>query len=273
VDYSDAPAELRHTSDGVLVSQLAGRVARRYDDMFSPDSSAFVVELESPDSPTEVRRASDGVVIFAFPANKPKSGYYYDVSFSPKGTTFVVRYDKQYDENAPGEFELRDTLSGTLLATLGGDIATDRTADDLNFDLDRSNNARNGVSFSPDGSTLVVRYASGRGELWNTRGTPHRLADLGLGLAKARFIFSSGVERLAIQYVNGQLYLLDVAWLRKMGGDPRRLPAEELVRLACEGPLTSDLWTAEEQAALESELRSKKPQACRFPAAPAIPTN
>jgi hypothetical protein len=113
-----------------------------------------------------------------------------------------------------------------------------------------------------------VRYASGRGELWDTRGTPHRLADLGVGLMKAGFVFTSGVERLVIQYGTGKLYLLDIAWLRTMGGSPGQLPVEELVRLACEGPLTSGLWTAAEQAALERALDSRKPRSCSFPATP-----
>ena len=163
--------------------------------------------------------------------------------------------------------ELRRTADGSLLATLGGgDLALGTLSGigDLNFDLNRSSNGRNGVVFSPDGSTIVVQYASGRGELWDARGTPRRLADLGLGLAKAGFIFSSGVERLAVQYGNGQLYLLDVAWLREMGGRPDQLPAEELIRFACQGPLTSGLWTAAEQAALERALNGQKPRSCGF---------
>jgi hypothetical protein len=207
----------------------------------------------------ELRRTADGTVITELLTQFPET----NIIFSPD----VARYRAGLFGAKPmAEFELRRTQDGGLLATLGGDLAGDSmtATGDLNFDLNYSSNGKHGVSFSPDGSTIIVRYASGRGELWDTRGTPRRLADLGLGLAKSGFVFTREVERLAVQYGNSQLYLLDIAWLRRMGGDPRQLPAKELVRLACEGPLTSGPWTEAEQAALDDALDGRKPQSCSF---------
>ncbi len=267
-NYTDAPAELRRSSDGVLLSQLAGQVEKSFGVAFSPDGSAFVVDYardyspsrSSTGLPTELRTRY-GKVAIEFADIRT-----YNISFSPDGTVFLVRHpDKgRFDE---ARVEIRSTVGGDLLATLVGAVTSnppsdrsaddrrpgggrlgavtsnppsDRSPDNLNLDLNNSSNGKNGVVFSPDGSSFVVRYDSGRGELWNVRGTPRRLADLGLGLVKAAFVVSSEVEALVVQVrYRAARIIVDVAWLRAMGGDPRQLPAEELIRLACEGPVTS----------------------------------
>jgi hypothetical protein len=48
-----------------------------------------------------------------------------------------------------------------------------------------------------------------------------------------------------------------------MGGDPGALSAEELVRLACEGPLVNGLWTAEDQRELEAAIDGREALACQ----------
>ena len=112
--------------------------------------------------------------------------------------------------------------------------------------------------FSADATCFVVVYADGRSELWQGQSNPRLLAELGLGVEE--WLFDPQSQRLVLLYTDGRAYLLDVDWLRAMGGDLAALSPEDLVRLACEGPLSSGLL---DEAALEPYLEGRPPQACR----------
>lgn len=42
--------------------------------------------------------------------------------------------------------------------------------------------------------------------------------------------------------------MLDIDWLKAIGGEPKSLSVEELVRLACQGPFASGLFQESELA-------------------------
>jgi hypothetical protein len=66
--------------------------------------------------------------------------------------------------------------------------------------------------------------------------------------------------RAVVTYSDGRTYLLDLNWLAAMGGDQAALPSDELMRLACTGPLATGLWNV---ASLAPYLGDQVPQACR----------
>ena len=115
------------------------------------------------------------------------------------------------------------------------------------------------VRFSPDADAayFVVSYEDGRSESWEGRDSPRLLAELGLGVQET--LFDSEAQRLVVWHSDGRAYLLDLDWLRAMGGNLETLSPEELARLACEGPLASGLL---DEAALEPYLESRTPVAC-----------
>jgi hypothetical protein len=254
VDYIDAPDELRRMAGGEPVP-LAGEVDWV---KFSPDGALFVVRYA--DAPDELRKTAGGdAVPLAFGVQQ--------VFFSPDGATFVVAYS-----GAPGE--LRRTAGGephrlaaeVSVAVFSPDgayfvvvyapgynrVELHRTAGGAMRVLDQFN----GVRFSPDGSTFLVGCTDGRYEVW---GGESFLADLGLGMKD--YSFDPHSDRLVVWHTDGQAYLLDLAWLRAMGGNPAALPPEELVRIICEGPLASGLL---DEAALEPYLGGREPQACQY---------
>ncbi len=275
--YGNTPAELRRTADGGVVS-LPGLVANV---IFSPDEagSYFVVRYSGFTTPGEVRRTANGTLVetlsgpvddVTFSSDKagryfvvsyygntgelrrtadgqvvaPLSGPVESVSFSPDeaGRYFVVSY---YYGDTPGE--LRRTADGQVVAPLSGPVADDS------------------ITFSPDeaGTYFIVAYADGQSELWQAQNEPRRLAKLGLGLGKESqegFHFDVANDRLITWYTDGRAYLLDLAWLRAMGGKADKMPIKELVRLACEGPFASGLF---DEAELKPYLGEREPQACK----------
>jgi hypothetical protein len=83
-----------------------------------------------------------------------------------------------------------------------------------------------------------------------------------LGRTNGYYIFDPNTQRLVAVYESGAVYLLDVVWLQAVGDDVNALGSEELVRLACSGPLVSTLWTAYDQQDLERMLEGRDPQGC-----------
>jgi hypothetical protein len=73
-------------------------------------------------------------------------------------------------------------------------------------------------------------------------------------------IFSYDHKRLIIWHRDGRAYVLDLEWLEKMEGRATTLSAQELITIACNGPLASGLF---DEAALEPYLDGREPQACR----------
>ena len=69
-------------------------------------------------------------------------------------------------------------------------------------------------------------------ELWTTENKPRRLSLLDLGLNTS--FFEMGSQHLILRYSDGRAYILDLALLSRLGGDPEAFSPEELTRIACE---------------------------------------
>jgi dipeptidyl aminopeptidase/acylaminoacyl peptidase len=288
VNYRDnkTPSELRRTTDGSLITTLS----KPADSItFSPDAATnvFVVNYWDNKTPSELRRTTDGSLITTL--SKPADS----ITFSPDAATnvFVVEYLQDNATGAQEAAELRRTADGSLITRLSGTLtwvvfspdpmakimALGYANNDLPVELRTSADGTlmatltgsagpyigGQITFSPNPQTrtLVVSYTDGRSEVWDWQGIPRRLADLGLG--KADQVFDSQGRRVVVRYSDGRAYLLDIDWLRAMGGDPTRLSEQELVDLACKGPLASKLWALADQADLQKALDAREPQACQ----------
>ena len=219
VVYQDRPGELRRTDNEAAVP-LADRVKQV---TFSPDGRAFVVAYQ--DQPGELRR-TDGAAVVPLAGRVNFGG----VTFSPDGRAFVAQY-----ADRPGE--LRWVDSGTVVPFVDSNI----------FGT---------VTFSRDSSTFLVSYADGHTELWDAQGTLGQLANLGLGVGQP--IFDPQSTQLVVRYSTGQVYLLDIAWLRAIAGYPETLSLDELIARTCAGPLAGF-----DEAALAPYLQGRTPEACR----------
>ena len=93
---------------------------------------------------------------------------------------------------------------------------------------------------------------------WDRQDTPHWLAELGLGMMGYVFDLEDG--RMVVWHSDGRVYLLDLDWLRAMGGDLAALSGEDVARLACEGPLESGPF---DEMRLEPYLDGGLPEGCR----------
>ncbi|UCH26424.1 MAG: toll/interleukin-1 receptor domain-containing protein [Trueperaceae bacterium] len=218
-DYLDVPSELRRRDDPEAPVTLKDRVDRI---TFSPDGSFFVVDYLY--IPSELRRSKDpkGPVSLTKPVDR--------ITFSPDGSLLVVNY-----VGAPGELRHADDLDAPVM---------------LKGEVDR-------VTFSSDGSLLVIESKDGKAGLWEAGKNPIKLTELDSNLAGA--VFDHGVERLLIWYSDGRSYLRDTSWLRALGGDRFALSLEDLVTLACEGPLTLGIVKEEDVAPL---FPGRETQAC-----------
>jgi WD40 repeat protein len=225
VEAEAPPSRLRRTADGSLVAAFGFYVESLF---YSPDRAGTYAVADYGDEAGELLRTADGSRVAAL-AGAVDQAYF---SPDPAGTRFVVDYVAR-----PGE--LRRTAEGSLAATLTGEV-------------DR-------VSFAPDPAVayLVVDYSDGRSELWDWR-TGSRLAELGLG--KKGHVYDPRSRRLIIWHTDGRAYILDLDWLRAMGGDPAAISPGELERLACRGPFATGLF---DESVLQPYLEGSPPQACR----------
>jgi WD40 repeat protein len=225
VEAEAPPSRLRRTADGSLVAAFRFYVESLF---YSPDRAGTYAVVDYGDEAGELLRTADGLLIATL-AGEVDQAY-----FSPDaaGTCLVVDYDAM-----PGE--LRRTADGPLVAALTGEV-------------DR-------VSFGPDPTIayFVVDYSDGRSELWDWR-TGSRLA--ALGLAKEGHVHDPRSRRLMVWHTDGRAYILDLDWLRAMGGDLAEISPEELERLACRGPLATGLF---DDSALRPYLEGGPSQACR----------
>jgi WD40 repeat protein/energy-coupling factor transporter ATP-binding protein EcfA2 len=229
VSYGGKPNELRRTTDGQLITTFTGELESP-GIHFSPDNRAFVAGYIF--KPGELRRTTDGQLIATLNDNLDSSS----IPFSPNGHAFITSYIGKPNE-------LRRTSDGQIITTFTGDV-----------DIA-------GITFSPDNHALVVTYADKENELWDLTDTPHPLAIL--GLSTDRTVFHPNLQRLVVRYVTGEVYLLDLAWLRAMDGAPINLPQEELIQISCQAVWESGLWTADDDAALRRALGTQAPQACQ----------
>jgi hypothetical protein len=265
----DTPAELRRSVDGVLITTLLSQVMVV---AFSPDKTAshFIVIYYNGIS-TELRRSIDGTLITTLP------GMASSITFSPDeaATYFVAHYN---DEITP---ELRHTsdgevvhLSGTVseITFIFGKVISYfkvSYSDSSSTEIHRMSdgaivgtlaNMSSTVAYNADESALYIIESDQRGrhKLWLAQDQLYLLADLGLNLG--RYFFSIEKNRLIAPQNDGQTYLVDLAWLRAMGGNARKMPTKELVRIACEGPFAGELF---DEAELRPYLGDRAPQACK----------
>jgi hypothetical protein len=197
VDYVDAPSEVRDTASSSLISDFI--IEGNVEDLtFSPDGQFFFVSYEN--EMAELRSSGEGGLVTPFPSRV------ISFVFSPNSQLMYLTY-------ADGAKELRYTQSGELLQGL-------------------NSNDLNNVIFSPDGVQVYIDYLREADELRQADGGV--LTELGLvteGIAWMAY------ERLLVWYADGRAYVLDLAWLREMGGQADELSIGKLIDLACKYPL------------------------------------
>jgi WD40 repeat protein len=217
VDFVDAPAELRELAKPQTpLAVLSGDIVYV---IFSSDSKAFMVNYEN--ATFELREVARPGIKY------PLSGSVTDVFYSPDSKWFVVNYFE-----APGELrdtpaELREVAEPDTKYLLTGTV---------------NNNFERGVTFSPDSKWFVTHYLGASSEL-RAVSQPEIATQLGLALADVTFDASN--QRLLLFYSDGRSYLLDLEWIEAMAGRDD-LSIEELVRLACDGPLQLNQVTVQE---------------------------
>ena len=103
----------------------------------------------------------------------------------------------------------------------------------------------------------MADYEDGSSEVWDAGPVPQRLASLGLG---KKGLVGLQEQRAIVWYIDGRAYLLDLAWLRAMGGNPGSLKPEALTQTCFDGPFRRGLF---DDAALTPYLEGRPPQAGR----------
>jgi hypothetical protein len=246
-DRGQVPAELRRTIDNTLVAEIPSVAdppiqSGILEAFFSPDPamSYFVVSFWMSGIPSRLHRTTDGSAV------EWLTGHATRVEFSPDASYFVVDYtDTSFSElrrSSDGEVifpELSRSVGGGVMPLTGMFHQIDFIPD-------------------PTSTDFVIRYADDLSELWTGQDGLRRLTVLGALVGD--IIFFPKKQRLLVEHVDGRAYLVDIGWLKAMGGDPTALAAEELVRLVCQGPFAGGLF---DEAALEPYLEDEPPQACR----------
>jgi WD40 repeat protein len=277
------PAEL-HIADGSVVS-LTDTIR---EVSFSPAGAHFVAHYNY-DFP-ELRR-SDGSLVAVLDLGSLRMRIVW-LAFSPDGTLFVFQAC-----GSPGcsAIDLRRTTDGALVGQLdlplGPDLSRMAFGPDASYlmayfsdggveafflpeaeqqswgesriapePVPLPSEARiNNIAFSPNGSFSVVYLADGGSELWEWSDPLRVLTDMGLGLSEHRF--GPNHQRLIVWHTDGRAYMLDLDWLRAIGGGLASYSVDELEQIFCCGPLAAGRF---EEAALESKLLDNPSQACQF---------
>ncbi|NJN97898.1 MAG: WD40 repeat domain-containing protein [Anaerolineales bacterium] len=254
--------ELRRTSDGSLIvtESICGAA-------FYPDKPYFLVDYAcnygDNNKPGELRSIVDGSVIetLAGDVDTSISDYLsgesytnedHTFDFSPDNNYFVIRYT-----DAPSE--LRNAADGSLIKKFPGII------DQLQFDNINSNDLPNDST----ASLLQLVYQDDREDMWYLGDEvfqvvkPDRELDLNEGTPteiEFRNPLIVNQQRLIIRYEGGVSYLVDLAWLQKLGGviNPNLSP-EEFAEVACQ-PFKEGLFN---DSALDKYLPEAERLACR----------
>lgn len=216
------PAELRRAVDGHIIATLERPLHLNiFESPFTLDGSHLVVDYI--DAPSEWRRSADFALLFTFPGDIER------LAFSPDGAYFAVSY-------VSGKPELRRTSDGQLVATLACDSCH--------------------PAFSPDG-----KYLLHGGQLWSLETKVLLLANL--GGVETQFFNTPDAYRLIVRsgrtIFHIRAYLIDVAWLKAVGGDPAGLAGENLASLLCQKLLSPDKLS---DSTLIPYLEPRLPQAC-----------
>jgi hypothetical protein len=138
-----------------------------------------------------------------------------DVLFGPNAdpTLGVVRFQVEEPETSA------EPVQPALVVYRDGTTATLRTSVDA-------------VDFAQGATTsvIVVRYSDERSEIWDTV-TRRVIGVLGLGVGSN--VFDVAAQRLAVRYLAGDTYLVDIQRLRKVPADLTSLSDADLQALAC----------------------------------------
>jgi WD40 repeat protein len=260
VDYGrlsndkNKPSELRRSDTG----QVVPLPSNTYDIQFSPNSKFFVVQYT--DKPDELWRTGTNQVI-----RLADRSYY--VRFSPDSRFLVA----QYAEDKPDELWHIDTGH---VVPLPSDINDIRFSPDSQFFVAQyGNNLLSqlrrtdtgevvpladdtvGVIFSPDSKFFNVYHRKKRNELWTVYNTIHRLID---NIDSVTFD-QEGHHAVALYY-NGQVYLLDEAWLETVAAYPEALSDADLIEHACGELFSSKQFDVK---TLQLYLGNQTPESCR----------
>jgi energy-coupling factor transporter ATP-binding protein EcfA2 len=208
-----------------------GRVLKLGDDVEQVypvgDNSAFVLRRTS--APDEVRWMSRAY-------SEVLERDVREVYVSLDKPFFVIAYDGGYNE-------LRRIDTGQVLPLQGESIEQ----------------ALFGLKL--DTTFFAARHANRLSDLQEVSRQTQALARL--SASDGEFIFDPRTQRLVAFFKSGDVYLIDVTWMRAVGDDPAARTESELVQIACGGPLASQLWTAQDELELGRVLDGHQPLACR----------
>ena len=115
------------------------------------------------------------------------------------------------------------------------------------------------VSFGrqSENASIMVCASDYAHEIWCIHPSLQRLTTLGLGVRQIDLLSD---QRAVAVYDDGNAYLLDLAWLGAMGGNPASLSPDELLRTAHSGPFTRSLF---DELTLVPYLDGRPPLAIR----------
>jgi hypothetical protein len=265
VEYNNSPTELRNVSDVETFISLPGVL---YNVFFSPNSqhSQWLVVVYT-DGSAELRNADH------FEESTPMSlsGVPIQVFFSADAQWFGVFYDdsvelyKTAEPKTPilhaGEvFDAGFIFDSPWFAVVYNDYSFEvrRTAEpETSFLIMPASEVESAYqTVTPDHQWFVVINANGSSELWSLWSETPFATELGLNLSDNSFNFGKENQRLVLVYRDGRSYLLDLSWIQAMGGRDN-LSREELIKLACDGPLKLGIVTAEDLKPFLGENESK----------------
>jgi WD40 repeat protein len=265
VAYPDRPGELRRTDNNIVVT-LTDKVTYT---VFGSDSKTFVVAYEH--SPGELRRTDTDTIV-----RLSQQVTHGGIIFSPNGKAFIVNYAgspaelRHTDDNIVIKLSARLLFDGVVfspdskLAVLSYEEPASelRNIENNTVVMLPGHVTINRVVFSSDSNLLWLSYFDRPDELWDTDITSQQLTNLGLGVT--RVVFATDAQRVVVEYTIGQMYLLDIASLRALSKLGPILTESDLLKYACNEPLTSSLWTAEDQKELSQQLNGRAPRACQL---------
>ena len=173
-----------------------------------PSTTEFIVAHQGTQPSTEILDATSGGVIARLPVGPSL------VEYPPDGHIGVVRFSPGINGAPSAPSGIVDLASGSYVELSAGIFR---------------------VTFSDDSSLALMSFEDGRTEVWSIAGTPRLLVDLGVGVSET--VILQGIDRLAVPYVTGAGYLIDLHLLKALRADPATQSLDELLATICSGPL------------------------------------
>lgn len=217
---------------------------------FSAEGRYFAVISggEAETEPLRIYRTDNGALIGSL-RERPTQ-----IAFSPNGSFALVNFAE--DRSALWRIDTGRMITLSHAVALYGERLDPSLP--LGF-VTWDESQATGVFFSQAAEYTVVVYQNGESELWRVRDNPRLISRLGLGLKGCRFDVRNG--RLVVWYSDGRAYLLDLPWLSAMAGGLAEHSPQELVRVACEGPLSPGRFDTKQVVA---HLGGRSPAACQM---------